>query len=150
MARSRRASDYGATRYAKSWNDREIAGLAQCGRQPELLPASARLPGGTGNAGSDVSGMPVQAAAGLRWGELASCCRVVLAVRDIQALFEHVLFGLAVRDTGRHGGQLTIAGVMVCVLVIGVLVLGGAVDDWMSWLHVLLARPRAQTRSPHR
>jgi hypothetical protein len=53
---------------------------------------------------------------------------VVLAVRDFLALFEHVFFRLFVGNTGWCRGLPAILGVMVRVLVVGVLVLGIAVD----------------------
>jgi hypothetical protein len=92
--------------------------------------------------------MPAQAAAGLRRGGLAGCCRVVLAARDFLALSQPVFFGLAVRDTGRRGGQLAIAGVMACVLLIGVLAFGVAADAGCHGCAFCWQDPRGANAQP--
>src|SRR6266516_1918871 len=51
---------------------------------------------------------------------------VVVAVRDLLTLFEHVIFGLVVGNRGRRRGLLAIFGVVVGVLVVGVFILGVA------------------------
>src|SRR5215467_14547436 len=51
---------------------------------------------------------------------------VIVAIGDLLALFEHVIFGLVVGNPGRHRGLLAIFGVVVRVLVVGVLILGVA------------------------
>ena len=52
---------------------------------------------------------------------------VVVAIWDFLTLFEHVVFGFVVGNPRRRRGLLAILGVTVCVLVVGVLVLGIAV-----------------------
>src|SRR5690348_6161217 len=53
---------------------------------------------------------------------------LVVAVRDLLTLFEHVIFGLVVGNRGGCRGLLAILGVIVGVLVVGVLILGVAVS----------------------
>src|SRR5215469_3480467 len=60
-------------------------------------------------------------------GEQKRPLPVIVAVRDLLTLFEHVIFGLIVGNRGRHRGLLAILGVVVRVLVVGVLILGVAV-----------------------
>ena len=75
---------------------------------------------------------------------------VILAVRDFLALFEHVFFGLVVGNICRRRGLLAILDVMVCVLVVGVLVLGVAVDAGCHGCEFRLKVPGTQTGSPRR
>jgi hypothetical protein len=75
---------------------------------------------------------------------------VVFAVRDFLALFEHVFFGLVVGNFFWRGGLLTILGVVVGVFVVGVLVLGVAVDAGWHACESCLQVPATQTSSPRR
>jgi len=67
---------------------------------------------------------------------------VVVPVRDLLTLFEHVIFGLVVGNPGRRRGLLAILRAVAGVLVVDVLILGGCCRCWASWLRGLRAGAR--------
>jgi len=70
---------------------------------------------------------------------------VVLAVRNFLALFENVFFGLIVGDFYWRRRLLTILGVMVGILVVGVLILGVAIGAGCHGCESCVQAPGAQT-----
>ncbi|HEY0998736.1 MAG TPA: hypothetical protein VGD83_03780 [Streptosporangiaceae bacterium] len=59
-------------------------------------------------------------------------------------MFEHVFFGLLIGNTGRRRGLPAILGIVIRVLVVGILVLGIAVDTGCHGCEFCLPVPRTQ------
>lgn len=64
---------------------------------------------------------------------------------DFLTLFGHVVFGLVVGNLCRRRGLLAILGLVVCVLVVGVFILGVAIGAGCHGCEFLLQVPGTQT-----